>query len=92
MGRASESGIEHLKDLGVKQIITASVFIKPRTTFLPDYYTSKTDKWIIFPYEVRETAEVLVRKFKQEDKSKEEIKTILKSLRLPEYFFDQYLA
>lgn len=85
-GKTFERGIEYLKELGAKKIKTASVLIKPWTTFVPDFYVQKTDRWAIFPYEIKETTEALLKKFRQEGKSKLESAKILKKLGLPFYF------
>ena len=30
----------------------ASLFVKPGTSFIPRYYSSSTDEWIVFPWEL----------------------------------------
>jgi hypoxanthine phosphoribosyltransferase len=43
--------------LGARYTKTACVFMKPKTTIIPDYFVEEVpnDTWIVFPYEVRET-------------------------------------
>jgi len=47
----------HLKMLHPASVRTATFFIKTGTCFLPDFWLSRLDKWIVFPYEMRETLE-----------------------------------
>lgn len=65
-GKTFIRGIEYLKSIGAKDIKTASLFIKPWTKFMPDYHQESTDKWIIFPFDMRETIESLTRLFKNQ--------------------------
>ena len=85
-GKTFIRGIEYLKELGAESVLTASLLIKPWTKFVPDFYVESTDKWAIFPYELRETTEVLVSKLRAEGKSDSEIRKFLTLLKLPTYF------
>jgi hypoxanthine phosphoribosyltransferase len=44
------------------QIKSAVIYVKPWTNFHPDYYSSHTDSWIIFPWELAETIRNLINK------------------------------
>jgi len=85
-GKTFTRGITYLQELGAQEIVTASLLVKPWTSYLPDYYVLKTDKWVIFPYEIRETTESLLTKFRQEGLTDEEIRTKFKELNLAQYF------
>ncbi|BAN90761.1 phosphoribosyltransferase family protein [Aeropyrum camini] len=41
------------------QVKTATLYIKPWTNLVPDYYSKSLDKWIVFPWERREVEEEL---------------------------------
>lgn len=44
-----------VKEYGIKQIKTATLAINPeKCKFVPDFYTIKTDCWIVFPWEAKE--------------------------------------
>jgi hypothetical protein len=64
---------EYLESRGVKKIYTATLFYKPHSSITPDFYGEETTAWIIFPYELRETMEVLVGKWKSEGLEETEI-------------------
>jgi len=53
-----------------RRFCTASLHIKPWTSFIPDYFVRKLDGWIVYPWEKHETikalGEKLVRKYGSE--------------------------
>lgn len=54
---------EYFQKRGVKKIYTLSPYIKPHTTFVPDFHQKSIDAWIVFPYDVRETADGFSKTF-----------------------------
>jgi hypoxanthine phosphoribosyltransferase len=62
-GATFELAVEHLKKHNPKKIYTLSPYIKPKTTFKPDFWIKNIDAWIIFPYDVSETTEGFVKMF-----------------------------
>lgn len=54
---------KHLRSHNPKKIYTLSTYIKPHTTYKPDFWQRNIDAWIIFPYDVRETAESFIKMF-----------------------------
>ena len=65
-GATFELAEKHLKKHNPKKIYTLSPYIKPHTRFKPDFWIKNIDAWIIFPYDVRETAEGFVKMFTEE--------------------------
>lgn len=47
-------------------IKTACLVFKSKSLLKPDYYQDLIDKWVVFPYEVRETIEELKDKMSRE--------------------------
>lgn len=90
-GKTFIRGTKYLKELGVKKIITAAIFIKPWTKHKPDHYIEETSSWIIFPYEIRETITALYKKFKNEGLTKKAVRVKLKNIGVEEYFINKYL-
>jgi uncharacterized protein len=82
----SDSGItlkratNYLNELHPQKITTATLFTKPKTTFIPDYYAKTTDKWVIFPCEVTETILSVTNMKKKEKNSKADIQQFLENL------------
>ncbi len=59
-----------------KQIFTLSPYIKPHTTFHPDFWLKEINKWIIFPYDLRETYEGLIVQLGTPEKAYEQMKRL----------------
>jgi uncharacterized protein len=80
-GKTFERAIEYLYSIGVSESLTnhgegeveprsihsACLVLKSHSSFQPDFYEDKIDKWVVFPYEVRETIAELKDKFTVED-------------------------
>lgn len=45
----------HLKRQGAKQIKTATLYFKPCSALVPDFYERQTRNWVVFPWETKET-------------------------------------
>lgn len=90
-GKTFVRGIEHLKEMGAQHVVTGSVFIKPWTKFIPDYYVKSVNDWIVFPFDMRDTVEDVSGFMKKDGKTKAEIVSKLKELKIPEKYIDQYL-
>ncbi len=54
-GETLKYAINYLKRRRAKSIQTATIFSKPKTSLIPDFYAETSDKWITFPYETVET-------------------------------------
>lgn len=61
--------IEYAKSLGVEELRSAVLHLKPTSRVTPDYFMVKTSSWTVYPWENRESIISLVRMFKQEDSS-----------------------
>lgn len=90
-GKTFIRGMEHLREMGCGSVKTASLFVKPWTKHLPDYYDRETDRWIVFPYEARETVEALAKIMRKEGRADNEIRAKLKEIKIPGVFVDTYL-
>ncbi|MEA3355382.1 MAG: phosphoribosyltransferase family protein [Patescibacteria group bacterium] len=68
----------YLKSLKPKKITTFTPIIKPWSNPLPDYWQLKTNKWVVFSYDVRETIDDLKKIYKKENKSLKGLEKIIK--------------
>lgn len=75
---------EYLYMCGAKRVISASLYIKDWARIKPDYFAAKTNAWIIFPHEIRETITFLSSSWQTKKMSLKDIKKRLISLGLPE--------
>lgn len=53
---------EHLKAEGAVEVKIATVYLKPWSILKPDYYAKETSRWIVFPWEVKETIKKIIKK------------------------------
>ncbi len=53
-GLTLSTAINALELYSPKKIKTATLYIKPWTKLIPDYYSRVSDKWIVFPWERKE--------------------------------------
>lgn len=56
--------------------MTLTPYIKPHTTYRPDYFSRETDAWLIFPYDIRETYDNFVKEFQSKQKAHKKMKEI----------------
>ena len=75
-GKTYERAMSYLQTLPISKVYTASPYIKPHTTFVPDFYVKSLDTWIVFPYDIRETKEAFVKEFGSREKAIEKMKEL----------------
>ena len=52
----------HLRRRGAREIRVCTLYLKPHSTSVPDYYIRRTSKWVIFPWERLEVVQLLAKK------------------------------
>jgi len=67
-GKTFESAVKIAEQLKPRKLATATLYLKPQSSFHPTYHTVMSDKWVVFPYEVKETLASL-REFIKNDAS-----------------------
>jgi len=63
---------EHIIGKGATEVKIATVYYKPWSIVKPDYYEKETSRWIVFPWEIKETVRKIVKRCKEKGKSIEE--------------------
>ncbi len=71
-----------LRKKGASEIKIATIYYKPWSVTIPDYYAKETSLWIVFPWEIKETVRKTIEKYSQKRKTVEEIKERLISIGL----------
>lgn len=74
---------EHIVEEGAREVKTATVYYKPWSIVKPDYYSKETSKWIVFPWEVKETVREIVKKGEEKGRSVEEESANLSRAGIP---------
>ena len=64
----------HLEEQGTSEVKIATIYYKPWSVLIPDYYEKETKSWIVFPWERKETVRKVVEKYKHEGKPVDEAK------------------
>ncbi|KPV61894.1 MAG: xanthine-guanine phosphoribosyltransferase [Candidatus Bathyarchaeota archaeon BA2] len=64
----------HLEEQGASEVKIATIYYKPWSVVIPDYYEKETRSWIVFPWERKETVRKVVEKYKREGKPVDEAK------------------
>ncbi len=61
-GKSLKLAKEHLQTQGAAEIKVATLYSKPGTITKPDYFEKETNRWIVFPWEYRETIRKILQK------------------------------
>ena len=86
-GRSLRLVREHLLEEGAEELRVATLYYKPWSVTVPDYYVKITRDWVIFPWERKEAFRKVVEKFVQKGKSVDDaVETLVK------HGFDRKLA
>jgi len=62
---------EHIINEGADEVKIVTVYYKPWSIIVPDYFGKETRSWIVFPWEIKETVRKLVKKRKEKEVSVE---------------------
>lgn len=91
-GATLKKAVDHLKEFAPKRIVSCVLVIKTWTKHLPDFWVLKTDKWLVFPYEVRETIEEVFKMMAKDGKPKSDITRQLLKLGFDQSQIHHYLT
>jgi hypoxanthine phosphoribosyltransferase len=81
----------HLKEKGATEVKIATIYYKPWSVVIPDYYEKETTSWIIFPWERKETLRNIIKRYKKEGKTVEEAKDKLVSSGLDSKLVERFV-
>jgi hypoxanthine phosphoribosyltransferase len=81
----------HIEDQGARATKMATIHLKPWSKVQPEYYVSVTDSWVMYPWEVRETLEHLIKIWREEAKDLTELRARLVSTGISSILIDRYL-
>ena len=73
-GESLEFVQSYLMAKNVKKVVTATLFYKPHSKIMPDYFGAKTRDWIIFPYDAVESIKILGDKWVKNGQSRSQIR------------------
>jgi len=64
----------HLGEQGATDVKIVTIYYKPWSVIIPDYYEKETSSWIVFPWERKETVKKVVEKYKRQGKTVDDAK------------------
>jgi uncharacterized protein len=74
---------KYLNLCGANKIHPATLFYKPWTRLKPDFFSAQTQAWVIFPHEIRETVELVGKRWQKQKISKNQIVKRFTTIGLP---------
>ena len=81
----------HLEEQGATEVKIATIYYKPWSIMIPDYYEKETSSWIVFPWERKETVKKVVEKYKRQGKTVDNAKEKLVSSGLDRKLVQRFL-
>jgi hypoxanthine phosphoribosyltransferase len=83
-GETMQVARQTILDMGAKEVKTATLFFKPRSIVIPDFYEHETEAWIVFPHEIWEFIRETAKEWLEEGVSKTDMAERYRRLLLPE--------
>ena len=81
---------KHLQGQEAKETRIATLYTKPGTTTKPDYYEILTSKWVVFPWDAKETVRKIIEKQSGKSITDKEIAKLVKA-GMPEQLAEKFL-
>ena len=82
---------KYVEDKGAAEVKLSTLHHKPWSKFMPDFYAAEVDKWIIYPWEPRESVKDLVHMLTKKGVPKVDIPRKLKEIGFSDSQIRRYL-
>jgi hypoxanthine phosphoribosyltransferase len=82
---------KYIEEKGASEVKLATLHHKPWSKFMPDFYAEEVDKWIIYPWEPRESVSDLVNMLAEAGMEKNMIPGRLKEIGFSDQQIKRYL-
>jgi uncharacterized protein len=89
-GQSLKLAKQHLTEKGAAETKIATLYAKPTTQTLPDYVEKTADRWIVFPWEIKETLRSILQKPQGKRAANQEFAKLVKA-GLPKQLTTQIL-
>jgi len=80
----------HLLQQGAMEVRLAAIYYKPWSIVKPDYYIGETKRWVVFPWETKETIRRIFEKSMDKNTTSVEIAKLVKA-GLPKQLAERFL-
>lgn len=80
----------HVLQQGATEARVATIYHKPWSGVKPDFYAQETRRWVVFPWEIKET----IKKIVEKDKDKDAVGVVIAKLvkaGLPKHLAEKFL-
>lgn len=64
-GKSLQLVKEHILEQGAAKVKIATIYYKPWSIVKPDFFERETSRWVVFPWEIKETIRKIVKKCKE---------------------------
>lgn len=83
---------EHIVDEGAAEVEIATIYYKPWSIIVPDYYEKETKCWIVFPWEIKETVRKILKRCRNKNGSVKKETTKLIEAGISEKLVRRFLS
>jgi hypoxanthine phosphoribosyltransferase len=89
-GKSLRLAKKHILQQGALEVRIATIYCKPFSVTKPDYYEKETSRWVVFPWEIKETVRKIVEKHATESAIAVETAKLVKA-GLPKQLVEKFL-
>jgi hypothetical protein len=89
-GKSLQLAKAHLEEKGATEVKTATLYVKPATLTVPDYFEKQTSNWVVFPWDAKETVREILQRQEGKRAANLEIGKLVKA-GLPEQLAEKFL-
>ena len=90
-GKSLRLVVNHAQELNAREVKTATLYYKTHSTLKPDYFEKTTSRWVVFPWETKETLRQIYEKNKNDPKKVEKEIEKLIAAGLPKRLITRFL-
>ncbi len=91
-GKTLQLAKKYLSNQGAGEVVTATLYTKPQSITTPDFYEKQTNRWIVFPWDAKETIQKIAADAEGKREVNREIAKIIKAglpIQLAERFLEE---
>jgi hypoxanthine phosphoribosyltransferase len=78
-GQSLKMAKQHLTEKGAAETRIATLYAKPTTQTMPDYVEKTAERWIVFPWEIKETLRSILQKQQGKRAANQELVKLVKA-------------
>ncbi|MGB9659101.1 MAG: phosphoribosyltransferase [Nitrososphaerales archaeon] len=91
LGHSLQLVKNYVQEKGAKEVRICTLHYKPWSVVKPEYFVEKTEAWIIYPWEVKETLTDLFKKLKEKGLTNSEARDEMEKKRIPKQLIEEFL-